>query len=187
MAEPVRARPGLAAIASLGIAWGLVMHSMGWAQQANYAQVRALAAGQAEIDRWHWETKDKAWFDGHFYSVKAPGLAALTLPAYLALDAAGAKSVSPGCGRQRQPGGAPAVDAARALLPVPHAVRLQPPACPPGRGPGRERGADRLGADAGRGGDPGGRVLLLLVAGSRSGSSRDTAPRRRSRSGWERS
>ena len=89
-----RARAGLLAIASLGIAWGLVMHSMGWAQQANYAQVRALAAGRPEIDRWHWETKDKAWFASHFYSVKAPGLAALTLPAYLALDAAGAKSLA---------------------------------------------------------------------------------------------
>jgi hypothetical protein len=90
----VGARTGLLAIASLGVAWGLVMHSMGWAQQANYAQVKALAAGQAEIDRWHWETKDKAWFEGHFYSVKAPGLAAFTLPAYLALDAAGAKPVA---------------------------------------------------------------------------------------------
>jgi hypothetical protein len=90
----VRARAGLLAIASLGIAWGLVMHSMGWAQQANHAQVRALAAGQAEIDRWHWETKDKAWFHGHFYSVKAPGLAAFTLPAYLALDAAEAKTLA---------------------------------------------------------------------------------------------
>jgi hypothetical protein len=90
----VRARAGLLAIASLGIAWGLAMHSMGWAQQANFAQVRALAAGQAEIDRWHWETRDKAWFRGHFYSVKAPGLAAFTLPAYLALDAAGARSVA---------------------------------------------------------------------------------------------
>ena len=50
--------------------------------KANHAQVRALAAGQAEIDRWHWETRDKAWFRGHFYSVKAPGLAAFTLPAY---------------------------------------------------------------------------------------------------------
>lgn len=87
-------RAGLLAIASLGVAWGLVMHSMGWAQQANYAQVEALAAGEAQIDRWHWETRDKAWFEGHFYSVKAPGLAALTLPAYLALDAAGAKPVA---------------------------------------------------------------------------------------------
>ena len=47
------ARTGLLAIASLGVAWGLAMHSMGWAQQSNYAQVEALAAGQADIDRWH--------------------------------------------------------------------------------------------------------------------------------------
>jgi hypothetical protein len=90
----VRARAGVLAIVSLGIAWAFVMHSMGWAQLSTYAQVRALAAGQAEIDPWHWETRDKAWIAGHFYSVKAPGLAALTLPAYLTLDAVGAKSVA---------------------------------------------------------------------------------------------
>ncbi len=94
MVAPVRARPGLAAIACLGIAWGLVMHSMGWAQVAHFAQVRALADGRASIDPWHWQTKDKAWVDGHFYSVKAPGLPLLTLPEYLALDAVGAWQVS---------------------------------------------------------------------------------------------
>jgi len=94
MAEPVRARPGLAAIACLGIAWGLVMHTMGWAQLAHFAQVRALADGRPSIDPWHWQTKDKAWVDGHFYSVKAPGLPLLTLPEYLVLDAADAWSVS---------------------------------------------------------------------------------------------
>src|SRR5215217_811544 len=94
MAEPVRARPGLVAIACLGIAWGLVMHTMGWAQLAHFAQVRAIADGRASIDPWHWETKDKAWTEGHFYSVKAPGLPLLSLPEYVALDAAGAWSVS---------------------------------------------------------------------------------------------
>ena len=87
-------RPGLAAVASLGIAWGLVMHSAGWAQLAHFEQVRALADGRASIDPWQWQTKDKAWVDGHFYSVKAPGLPLLTLPEYLALDAAGAWTVS---------------------------------------------------------------------------------------------
>ena len=62
------------------------MHSMGWAQLGHYAQVRGLANGQAEIDRWQWETGDKAWIDGHFYSVKSPGVAGLSLPFYLALD-----------------------------------------------------------------------------------------------------
>jgi hypothetical protein len=91
MAAPLRSGPGIAAIACLGLAWALVMHTMGWAQLANFAQVRALADGRASIDPWHWQTKDKAWVDGHFYSVKAPGLPLLTLPAYLALDAAGAQ------------------------------------------------------------------------------------------------
>ncbi|MGH2922567.1 MAG: hypothetical protein ACRDKH_00855, partial [Solirubrobacterales bacterium] len=85
----VRSRPGTAAIVCLGICWGLMMHSLGWAQVAHFAQVRAFADGRAEIDRYHWETKDKGWVDGHFYSVKSPGVAALSLPPYLALDAAG--------------------------------------------------------------------------------------------------
>jgi hypothetical protein len=74
------------AIVALGIAWGLVMHAMGWSQLAHFAQVRAFAQGEAAIDRWHWETGDKAWIDGHFYSVKSPGVAALSTPVYLALD-----------------------------------------------------------------------------------------------------
>ncbi len=63
------------------------MHAMGWAQTSYYAQVRALAAGHSEIDSFKWQAKDEAWVNGHFYSVKAPGLATLTLPPYLALNA----------------------------------------------------------------------------------------------------
>jgi hypothetical protein len=74
------------AIVALGIAWGLVMHAMGWSQLAHFGQVRAFADGETTIDRWHWETGDKAWIDGHFYSVKSPGTAALSTPLYLALD-----------------------------------------------------------------------------------------------------
>lgn len=90
MALGFRGRAGIAAVVSLGIAWGLLMHAMGWAQTAFYAQTRALADGTAEIDRWHWQTQDKAWIDRHYYSVKAPGLSAITVPAYLGLDAIGA-------------------------------------------------------------------------------------------------
>jgi hypothetical protein len=92
--EKIRARPGVAAIVCLGIAWGMLMHAMGWAQLAHFAQVRALADGQAEIDRWHWETNDKAWVDGHFYSVKSPGLAALSTPFYVAIDKAGGPALA---------------------------------------------------------------------------------------------
>lgn len=65
------------------------MHSMGWAQLAHYAQVRAFADGQAEIDDWHWETNDKAYVDGHFYSVKSPGTAAVATPLYMAIEGLG--------------------------------------------------------------------------------------------------
>jgi hypothetical protein len=85
----IRARPGAAAIVCLGIAWALMMHTMGWAQLAHYAQARAFADGQAEIDPWHWETNDKAWIDGHFYSVKSPGVAAISTPLYMGIEAAG--------------------------------------------------------------------------------------------------
>lgn len=70
------------------------MHSMGWAQLAHFAQTRALAEGQAEIDPWHWETQDKGWVDGHFYSVKSPGVAALSVPFYLAIEAAGGRDLA---------------------------------------------------------------------------------------------
>jgi hypothetical protein len=81
-----RARPGVGAIVVLGIAWGMVMHQMGWAQMAHFDQVQAFSKGQAQIDRWHWNTNDKAWVNGHFYSVKSPGTAALATPFYWAIE-----------------------------------------------------------------------------------------------------
>ena len=90
----MKRRYGLAAIACLAVGYATVMHSLGWAETSNFALVRALADGKPEIDRWHWETKDKSWYDGHFYSVKAPGLALVTTPAYKALTAVDAKEAS---------------------------------------------------------------------------------------------
>jgi hypothetical protein len=87
--QPLRSRPGFAAVITLGVAWGLVMHQMGWAQEAHYDQVQAFAKGQTQIDQWHWDTNDKAWVDGHFYSVKSPGMAALTTPLYKGIEAIG--------------------------------------------------------------------------------------------------
>jgi hypothetical protein len=89
LADWALARPGTLAIVAIGIAWGTTMHSMGWAQLGHFAEVRALANGEPTIDRWHWETGDVAWIDGHYYSVKSPGTAALSVPLYLAIDAGG--------------------------------------------------------------------------------------------------
>ena len=58
-------------------------------QTSHYALVRSLADGTASIDRYESITCDKALFGGHFYSVKAPGLAVASLPAYLLLDHTG--------------------------------------------------------------------------------------------------
>jgi hypothetical protein len=85
----LRFRPGVGAIVVLGIAWGIVMHQMGWAQLAHFDQVQGLSKGQAEIDQWHWNTNDKAWVDGHFHSVKSPGTAAIATPLYLAIEGLG--------------------------------------------------------------------------------------------------
>ena len=51
----------------------------------------ALTHGTAQVDPWHWEAHDIAWHDGHYYSVKPPGLAFATLPLYGVLRAAGAE------------------------------------------------------------------------------------------------
>ena len=94
LAAWARARPGPLAIVCLGISWGMVIHTTGWAQNAHYAEVRALANGEKTIDRWHWETGDVAWIDGHYYSVKSPGMAAVSTPLYMLIDATGGREVA---------------------------------------------------------------------------------------------
>src|SRR5262245_13866931 len=90
----LRSRSGVAAVVTLGFAWGIVMHQLGWAQLAHFAEVRAFSSGQAQIDQWHWETNDKAWVDGHFYSVKGPGLPGLTTLPYMAIKALGGEKLA---------------------------------------------------------------------------------------------
>ena len=102
----MKRRFGLAAIVCLAVGYATVIHSLGWAETSNFALVRAFSDGKPEIDRWHWETKDKSWHDGHFYSVKAPGLALVTTPAYAALTAAGGTEASADLARYAREGGA---------------------------------------------------------------------------------
>jgi hypothetical protein len=82
-------RWALGAIAAYALAAAFVVQGWGWTQTSHYGLVRALSHGTAVIDRWHEETGDKAWTNGHFYSVKAPGLALVVLPEYLVLKTAG--------------------------------------------------------------------------------------------------
>ena len=101
-----RGRSGIAAICVLALGWAFVMQSLGWAQTSYFAFVKALGDGTAQIDKYHWETRDKSWINGHFFSVKAPGLPMIATPAYLLLKAAGAEQVSTDAADRARRGGA---------------------------------------------------------------------------------
>ena len=90
--ERSRGRAGLLALACVGLAYVTLMQPLGWNQTSHFALVKALSHGTPRIDRYQWETGDKSYSGGHFYSVKAPGTAALALPWYEALRAVGAPS-----------------------------------------------------------------------------------------------
>jgi hypothetical protein len=87
-------RPGLIALVACGLAFSWTMQGTGDNQNSHYALVRALANGTASIDATRGEvgnlnTHDVTYHGGRAYSNKAPGLAFLSLPFYLALRAAG--------------------------------------------------------------------------------------------------
>ena len=87
---------GVVSIVCCAIAVGAVQqHSIGWNEASHYAQVRAIDHGTPIIDRYQRTTGDKAYFEHHYYSDKAPGLAFLTLPAYHVLRAAGITRLIP--------------------------------------------------------------------------------------------
>src|SRR5579884_91723 len=74
---------GIAAIACFAIATGFIEQAqIGWNEQSHLAQVRAFDRGTPIIDRYQKKTGDKAYYHGHYYGDKAPGLAFLALPFY---------------------------------------------------------------------------------------------------------
>jgi hypothetical protein len=87
-------RRGVLAVVMLAVGYALVMQALGWAQTSYYGLVRSLSHGTAQIDRYHWETRDASYRRGHYYSVKAPGLPFLTLPLYKGLRAVDADRAS---------------------------------------------------------------------------------------------
>ena len=87
-------RPGLIALVACGLAFAWTMQGVGDNQNSHYALVRALADGGAAIDATRGQvgelsTHDVIFVRGHVYSNKAPGLAFVSLPFYLALRATG--------------------------------------------------------------------------------------------------
>jgi hypothetical protein len=87
------ARLAVVSIAALLFAFSYLIQPAWDNERAHYALVRALAAGTPKVDdsmRFpKLRTIDVVRFRGHVYSTKAPGLAAVSLPPYLALRTAG--------------------------------------------------------------------------------------------------
>ena len=86
----VGARLWIVALVALAFAWAAVLQDPGPNQNAHLALVTAIANdGTPRIDPYERWTRDDAYVGGHFYSAKAPGLALVTVPYYLALKATG--------------------------------------------------------------------------------------------------
>ena len=76
----------LVAAVALTFAYAWPEQDAGWNASAHFALVRSLADGNATIDPYRDETGDVAWYRGHYYAAKAPGLALYSLPAWLVLE-----------------------------------------------------------------------------------------------------
>jgi len=84
----------VAALIVFACACACIVQMPGWAQTSYISLTRALDSGTAQVDRWHWQTHDIAWYDGHYYSVKAPGLPLATLPLYAGMKELGAENLA---------------------------------------------------------------------------------------------
>jgi hypothetical protein len=76
----------LVAAVVLLVAYAWPEQPAGWNASAHFALVRALGDGTATIDPYRDETGDVGWYQGHYYTAKAPGLALYSLPLWVVLE-----------------------------------------------------------------------------------------------------
>jgi hypothetical protein len=79
---PRRRRLALAAVLLCGAAFATLIQSFSWNQTSHYDLIRTLNQDQTTIDQYQENTGDKAYYKGHWYSARAPGLALYSLPFY---------------------------------------------------------------------------------------------------------
>jgi hypothetical protein len=91
----------LAAILLVGVAYATVIQSFSWNQTSHYDLIRSLDQDRTTIDQYQENTGDKAFYKGHWYSARAPGLALFALPFYDALKALGAERLARSSQAQR--------------------------------------------------------------------------------------
>jgi hypothetical protein len=80
-----RGRLALVAILLVALASATVIQSFSWNQTSHYDLTRAIYHGETTIDKYQANTGDKAYYKGHWYSARAPGLAVFSEPFYEAL------------------------------------------------------------------------------------------------------
>jgi hypothetical protein len=85
-------RLALVAIVLVGLASATVIQSFSWNQTSHYDLIRSLNQEKTTIDQYQANTGDKAYYKGHYYSARAPGLALFSLPFYDTLNLIGAES-----------------------------------------------------------------------------------------------
>jgi len=85
-------RAALLAIACVGLAYCTVIQPIGWNQASHYALIRSIDAHTPRIDRYAGSTGDRARYQGHWYSSRAPGLATVSVPLYEAFERVGLTS-----------------------------------------------------------------------------------------------
>ena len=82
----VRRKRELLIAGLLLLCYGFFRQQPAWNEYSRYDLVRALVEqGTTRIDAFHENTGDKALYQGHWYSDKAPGTALLGVPVYAAL------------------------------------------------------------------------------------------------------
>src|SRR3981189_769254 len=80
--SPLLRRRALLISATVFISYAYFYQGGGWNQNSRFDLVRAMVErGTLRIDAYHENTQDKAYYQGHYYSDKAPGVALLALPA----------------------------------------------------------------------------------------------------------
>jgi hypothetical protein len=94
-------RLALAAILLVGVAYATIIQSFSWNQTSHYDLIRALNQDQTTIDQYQVNTGDKAYYKGHWYSARAPGLALFALPFYDTLNLLNADSLARASQAQR--------------------------------------------------------------------------------------
>jgi hypothetical protein len=77
----------LAAIICVSLGCATLFQSFSWNQTSAYDLIQAISHGQTSIDRYQANTGDKAFYTGHWYSARAPGLALFSVPFYELLTA----------------------------------------------------------------------------------------------------